>query len=411
MTSNAPETQWWIARDGEQYGPLSDTEMRAFIEMRHLRAADLVWRQGFVDWRPASLIFPMQAHEAPPANLQAMVAAPLVEELEGRFVETEEVPARSHASQPGASAARGGRAAGKLAAKTFSRMTRDAAEAARKGALRQAESGFRLFRGRTIVLAAAVCALVAGGWALVENSAVILRTAGLGFAAVTAGSAAKSGSPEALDVQLQKMPLWAALKKEFPDWYRELLDDTIRASSNNSDSGALSKRLVESLVALRRQHANEALAAGVSRLRGIAEAFVENLKALKARSTDACYAFISQGETSPATIGLIEEPNDGKHLQNQVAAIVAAIAEGRSSPVSREKPSKADYDKLAEGLMRLGWTSEDLKLFANPRALANATPARVCQMVEDWFTAHIAITDETMQERLLVETLRPVVAG
>ena len=32
-------------------------------------------------------------------------------------------------------------------------------------------------------------------------------------------------------------------------------------------------------------------------------------------------------------------------------------------------------------------------------------------MVQDWFSAHIAITDLEAQERLLVETLVPVVAG
>jgi hypothetical protein len=32
-------------------------------------------------------------------------------------------------------------------------------------------------------------------------------------------------------------------------------------------------------------------------------------------------------------------------------------------------------------------------------------------MVQDWFTAHLAIQDPGTQERLLFETLRPVVSG
>jgi hypothetical protein len=32
-------------------------------------------------------------------------------------------------------------------------------------------------------------------------------------------------------------------------------------------------------------------------------------------------------------------------------------------------------------------------------------------MVKDWFTAHLAVEDQPTQERLLVETLKPVVSG
>jgi hypothetical protein len=32
-------------------------------------------------------------------------------------------------------------------------------------------------------------------------------------------------------------------------------------------------------------------------------------------------------------------------------------------------------------------------------------------MVQDWFVAHLSVEDKAEQERLLVETLRPVVSG
>jgi hypothetical protein len=35
----------------------------------------------------------------------------------------------------------------------------------------------------------------------------------------------------------------------------------------------------------------------------------------------------------------------------------------------------------------------------------------VCQLVHDWFGAQLAIKDPDMQLRLLVDSLRPVVAG
>jgi len=62
-------------------------------------------------------------------------------------------------------------------------------------------------------------------------------------------------------------------------------------------------------------------------------------------------------------------------------------------------------------LAKLGWKETDLQIFSDPKALANQPPRRVCQMVKDWFTAHLAVEDQPTQERLLVETLKPVISG
>ena len=47
----------------------------------------------------------------------------------------------------------------------------------------------------------------------------------------------------------------------------------------------------------------------------------------------------------------------------------------------------------------------------DPKAFSRAPPERVCQMVQDLFTALLAIKDGDAQDRLLVETLRHVMAG
>src|SRR5690606_34461044 len=65
MAGAAPQIEWYIARDGQQYGPLSDLEMRKFVELGHLRPTDLVWRHGFPDWRPAPAVFPSTAPRRP----------------------------------------------------------------------------------------------------------------------------------------------------------------------------------------------------------------------------------------------------------------------------------------------------------------------------------------------------------
>ena len=55
--------EWYMARNGQQYGPLSDAEMQKFNELGHLRANDLVWRKGFPDWQPAGAVFEIARRE------------------------------------------------------------------------------------------------------------------------------------------------------------------------------------------------------------------------------------------------------------------------------------------------------------------------------------------------------------
>lgn len=223
-------------------------------------------------------------------------------------------------------------------------------------------------------------------------------------------SAADSVPLQTIDKNLQKSQLWRVVKAEFPKWYEERVKE-ISQLSNSASETDLSKHLIGKLVALRRENAKYALSASTEDLQSIAEAFLANLKSLAGHSTEACYTFISKGETSPSVIALFPKPGYGDAIEGQIAAVFRAVASGRKSPVTRDKASKADYDALAAELTKLGWSKADLGLFANPQALAKAPPEKVCKMVQDWFTAHVSIPDKAVQDRLLVETLRPVVAG
>src|SRR5215470_15893265 len=64
MSAQASQTQWYLARDGQQFGPLSDSELAKFIELGHMQPTDLLWREGFPDWRPAMVVFPQRPHVA-----------------------------------------------------------------------------------------------------------------------------------------------------------------------------------------------------------------------------------------------------------------------------------------------------------------------------------------------------------
>jgi GYF domain 2 len=56
--------EWYLARDGQQYGPLSDAELRKFRELGHLMPSDFVWRKGFANSIPADTVFDL-AKKAP----------------------------------------------------------------------------------------------------------------------------------------------------------------------------------------------------------------------------------------------------------------------------------------------------------------------------------------------------------
>jgi hypothetical protein len=220
-----------------------------------------------------------------------------------------------------------------------------------------------------------------------------------------------ASDPSEVDRQFQRIALWQLLKSEFPDWYNERVRDTARLKGEGKADKAIAQHLAEQLVALRRKHVTDALAASPQQLKSVATTFLDNLERLSRHSVDACYGFISQGETDPLIVELTRSSEHMPALQKQAAAIFSAIAEGRRTPAQHRQPTREDYDQLAMQLAKRGWSPMDLQLFSDARSLARAPPERVCRMVQDWFAAQLAVTDEGVQVRLLIEALKPVVAG
>jgi len=219
------------------------------------------------------------------------------------------------------------------------------------------------------------------------------------------------GAPEAIDARLQATALWRVLKRDFPDWYAERLKEAAALAAQNKGDAAIGQQMARGLVALRRQNVNYALAASFPRLKAVAATFHANLVALRKQSGETCFDFISQGEASAAVVALLQGSEHVAHLQAQLTAVFEAIADGRKTARVYPQPRKADYDALAADLNKLGWTPADMQLFSDERALARAPPGKVCQLVHDWFAAQLAIKDPDMQLRLLVDSLKPVVAG
>ncbi len=379
MSVMQPEAQWFIAREGTQHGPLSDAEMKKLVELSYLRPTDLIWRQGFPDWRPALAVFPRPQQE--PAGLQSQSSLG---------------PALSNEPRTG-------------------RPSAPSYEPSLDGGDShfddEFETPYKSGRGRKFAIAAVVLiALGIGGYLSYLNRDTIV-----GFAAnMTGGGGFATGSietPESVDTKLQKTEPWTFAKQEFPDWYKEQIAEVAKLTEQKKTELEITRYLVSELVKFRRTNSDVALQAPSPVLRNVATTFRETLVQLGATNTSSCYQFISHGELSDPIVDIMRKMETTSPVQRQLNSIFSAVAEGKKSPIKREGKAANDIDFLTAELKNVGWSQDDIKLFFDPKAFSRAPPERVCQMVQDLFTALLAIKDEAAQDRLLVETLRHVMAG
>jgi hypothetical protein len=399
MSPPQAQAQWYLARDGQQYGPLSEMELNKFVELGHLQPTDLLWKEGFPDWRPAMVVFPQRKPAAAPrpgARGPVTPQAKAAEAWQGR-----EPSAPRHAAQ------------GKSAAPA-PMEEQDYDDRPSGGGLKK------------LLWTIVILALIGGAaWYGYENRAIVMN---LVATLPSPGTGAPStpdqrsleappfkgftGNSEAIDTALQETALWRVLKREFPDWYAARVKEAAGLAARNADDAAIGRQVAQALIALRRQQVSNALSASIPRLKAVATAFFENLVALRKHSDQACYEFIAQGEIAPTVYSLLQQPSPHTaRLQTQMTAVFEAIADGRKSPRVYPGPRKTDYDMLAGELTKLGWSQADMQLFSDEKALSRASPQKVCQLVHDWFAAQLGLKDADMQLRLLVDSLKPVVAG
>ena len=524
MSEQEQANEWFLARDGQQHGPLSDVEIRKVAELGHLRPTDLVWRQGLANWVLATSVFAAAA-QAPPPRVTAPHAGAPRGDLEpaggpragdprsvasrtgadaAGYAPAQHLPPRSATPAP-QSYAPGGQPTAQPAARHAPHPAANPLDPRNRIVYAEPQSASatlhapgpqgaygagayepphgrehrpganghigqptpddaydqpRRFPWVRIAVVMVFAVAIGAGAAFYfkgavsfgsltqifagltsdtstseppvvraprEESRVVASTVGRGGGdaspIVTASSTPPSTAPpEALpvslgntanevDAALQKARLWRLLKTEFADWYTERVQEVVRAKAQRKDDAAIAGELSQALIKLRRDNADAALSASPTRLQAVAASFVDNLDRLAKHSTEACYGYISAGETDPLVAELMRSSELAAPLQAQLAAIFEAIADGRRSPRKHPQVLTADFDALAAHLAQRGWGPQDLQLFSDARALSRATPLRVCKMVRDWFTAQLDVKDEAVQVRLLVETLKPVVSG
>lgn len=561
MAALGENFDWYIGRDGKQFGPVNSAEMGKLIELGHLRPTDLVWRAGLADWQSAESVFNLSAANEPPPPEPAPSLPASPEPTASRasepqpaqtpgataaaaaaaraFADTtapqsvayaapqsvvqplpQVAPARPHVADAAAMAPRAEQSAGRdrrpspaapaparaqprpedplrlddIAAAINAKqpaathpasidppfeprepsrqaqrpaaqraapqpaapvvaspprerpagVARDVGDAGSKGvpphhrkqprAHPPHDHSRKRRRSRAamaIALSALAVVVSAAAAAYVWREQVVRTVANLTGA--NFAGAAKSGSTDGAEKQapaakaaprvvaepgslaaataVESSALWTLLRTEFPEWYGERLREATRIRNERRDDAAVSRYLMEQVVQLRRNYADDALSSAPEGLLNIARNFVTSLVMLNRESVDACYGFISTGETSNAIMPLLARQDVSATFEGQLIAIFEAVADGRRNRVAHLPPRKSDYDQLVRLLVSRGWTEQDLQTFSDPRTLAQSQPAVTCRLVREWFQGQLALEDEAAKVRLLVESLRPVVGG
>jgi hypothetical protein len=384
MSGPAPQP-WFLARDGQQFGPISEAEMAKLVELGHLQPTDLLWREGFPDWRPAMVVFPPRG----PALARGPTRThPPPGEVEppDRFVnDPVSLGSVRGAGEEQYQPRRGGRVVAFLLLAVV---------------LAGAGGAGYTYRAQLATLAASFTA-PSGAMSIADRKSLETPPL-LGF---------RAGSVEAIDATLQATALWRVIKREFPDWYGQRLAEAATLAKENKDDAVIGQLMARKLQELRRQQVANGLSAKLPMLKMVASAYYETVDRLRAHSVEACSGFIRQGEAEPLIVGLLQGSEHTAHLQALATAVFEAIADGRQVPRVYPQPSRAQYGMLASELAKKGWTEADFRVLANKQAMAQAEPAKVCQLVHDFFETQLALPDPEVQERLLVDSLRPVFAG
>lgn len=72
---SSEQVAWYLSRNGQQFGPISNTKLDEFRSAGKLVATDLLWREGWPDWVPASKFRPdeVKGNAAYDANTKSLL--------------------------------------------------------------------------------------------------------------------------------------------------------------------------------------------------------------------------------------------------------------------------------------------------------------------------------------------------
>ncbi len=412
VVSAQPPVAWYLGREGQQFGPVNDAEFRRLFDGGQLLPTDLVWREGFAEWLPvASLqLAPLEPAPAVPPPPPPPHRAHQEDDRRDQASEhhLDERPAPRAQQRTIAADASSPRAAGRSSPRTVAAEPRPEPRR-RKSSFLRVVAWVAILAFFVITLGAAYL-VVAGDRNLLTMAKAIIPSLG-GRIPATAPIGGFASTPEATDIGLQKSRLWQVLKQYHPEWYADRVREVTEAKRADKSDKDIANSLMQAVVSLRRKFAGDATSAPYARLKSIATLFTSNLTQMRAESIDTCYQFVSAGEGAPAVVAMLQSPEHTSALQAQLVEIFEAITEGRRAPRVYPAPKPQDYDALVKILEERGWKNKDMQLFSDSAALAKASPETVCRLVSEWFESQLKIQDQDLQLRLIVDSLKPVVAG
>jgi GYF domain 2 len=422
--SSLAAAAWYLGRDGQQFGPVTESEFHRLFQTGQVLPTDLAWREGYPEWQAVGVIMAQLSPPVAPVASPRVATAPTpvgAARAEPYPTASSGVRPMAAASQPTATAQQPASARPAASARTAA-----PADAAKVRANRTAErpvAGKRSRRGRIgrgvlwTAIAAFFAITLTAAYLVVAGDKNLLRMAtaliprGAERIVPTAPIGGFARTLDATDSAMQRSALWQVLKKNHAEWYAERVREATEAVVANKSEAEIANLMMQGVVKLRRQYAAEATSAPLPRLKSIAEQFTGNLSRLRAQSIDTCYQFVSAGEGAPAVVALLQAPEHTAALQAQLVATFEAIGEGRRATRIYPQPKPEDYDELVKILEARGWKNADMQLFSDSGALAKASPETVCRLVTEWFESQLAIKDPDTLMRLIVDSLRPVVAG
>ena len=209
-----------------------------------------------------------------------------------------------------------------------------------------------------------------------------------------------------LDQRLSSSMLWTTLKLEFPEWYGARLDDMPESEARKATHRDMTNRHLTKLSALRRSNAEHALAAP-DQFKPIAAVYLWEPAAAR---REVARSLLRRHSTRRVerTCALSHKPSI-EPVRNAVRDDPASRLVGANAPIAISKPRQSDYERLTKQLRSFGWKQSDLEIMSSPAKLNRAPPKKVCKLIREWFQAHLALDDTAMQNRLLKESLKPII--
>jgi GYF domain 2 len=417
-------SNWYVGRDGQQYGPVVDAAFRGMLDSGQILPTDLVWCDGMPGWIPASTL-PRQQPQPTSETVTQPVAAPR-NASDPTAQTTAQIAPAPHSQQPvhaRQSPAEQNRSPAPDAQSNPTSPSGKPRNTKKSNKPAAAKTSFRYKLGTVgrgvawtaiavffVATLGAAYFIISGDKSLTRMATAWIPSFGDGIE-TTAPISGFASTPEATDTALQRSVLWRVLKKNHPEWYTERVKEATDAARANKSPNEITTNLMQAVVKLRRQHAGDATSAPIARLKSITALFAVNLARLRKHSAEACFQYISSGESAPAIVELLQTPQHTSAIQAQLAATFEGISEGRKTPRIYPQPRQSDFDILIKMLEERGWKKAELQLFADSQKLVQAPPDVVCRLVNEWFDSQLAIKEPDVQLRLLTDSLRPIVAG